>query len=85
MPSHIFTRVGYWNESIASNVAKAAKAEKSVNDPLHAQDYLGRELIKRAATALLTRLDEGEVVRCELVIARRDPPTLFDLIEESLD
>jgi hypothetical protein len=42
MPSHIFTRVGYWNESIASNVAstKAAKAEKSVNDQLHAQDYL---------------------------------------------
>ena len=42
MPSHIFTRVGYWKESIASNVAsaKAAKAEKSVNDQLHAQDYL---------------------------------------------
>jgi hypothetical protein len=42
MPSHIFTRVGYWKESIASNVAstKAAKAEKSFNDQLHAQDYL---------------------------------------------
>ena len=42
MPSHIFTRVGYWKESIASNIAsaKAAKAEKSINDQLHAQDYL---------------------------------------------
>jgi hypothetical protein len=42
MPSHIFTRVGYWKESIASNIAsaKAAKTEKSINDQLHAQDYL---------------------------------------------
>src|SRR5262249_1297422 len=42
MPSHIFTRVGYWNESIASNIAsvKAAKAEKSVGNYLHAQDYM---------------------------------------------
>ena len=42
MPSHIFTRVGYWKELIASNVAsaKAAKAEKSLSDQLHAQDYL---------------------------------------------
>jgi len=41
MPSHIFTRVGYWNESVASNIAsaKAAKAEKSY-EQLHAQDYL---------------------------------------------
>ena len=42
MPSHIYTRVGYWKESIASNVAsvKAAKAEKSVGNYLHAQDYM---------------------------------------------
>ena len=26
MPSHIFTRVGYWNDSIASNVASARSA-----------------------------------------------------------
>src|SRR4029077_21278686 len=37
MPSHIYTRVGYWKESIASNTAsvKAAKAEKSVGNYLH--------------------------------------------------
>src|SRR6187200_2269559 len=42
MPSHIYTRVGYWNESITSNTAsvKAAKAEKSVGNYLHAQDYM---------------------------------------------
>jgi hypothetical protein len=42
MPSHIFTRVGYWKESIASNVAsaRAAKAGKELHDQLHAMDYL---------------------------------------------
>jgi hypothetical protein len=42
MPSHIYTRVGYWRESVASNTAsmKAAKAEKSVGNYLHAQDYM---------------------------------------------
>jgi Tfp pilus assembly protein PilF len=42
MPSHIYTRVGYWKESINSNIAsvKAAKAEKSVGNYLHAQDYM---------------------------------------------
>jgi hypothetical protein len=42
MPSHIFTRVGYWQDSIASNIAsvKAAKADKSGSDQLHGQDYM---------------------------------------------
>jgi hypothetical protein len=42
MPSHIFTRVGYWKESIASNLAsvKAAKADKEGNDQLHGMDYM---------------------------------------------
>src|ERR1700751_3952427 len=42
MPSHIFTRVGYWKKSIASNIAsvKAAKADKEGNDQLHAMDYM---------------------------------------------
>jgi tetratricopeptide (TPR) repeat protein len=42
MPSHIFTRVGYWKESIALNIvsARAAKAEKEPIDQLHAMDYL---------------------------------------------
>jgi tetratricopeptide (TPR) repeat protein len=42
MPSHIFTRVGYWKESIESNAAsvKAAKADKEYGDQLHGSDYL---------------------------------------------
>jgi hypothetical protein len=42
MPSHIFTRVGYWQESIASNMAsaKAAKEDKETGDQVHAMDYL---------------------------------------------
>jgi len=42
MPSHIFTRVGYWKESIAANLAsvKAAKADKEAVDQLHGMDYM---------------------------------------------
>ena len=41
MPSHIFTRVGYWDESIASNIqaARAAKDAKDFHDQLHSMDY----------------------------------------------
>jgi tetratricopeptide (TPR) repeat protein len=42
MPSHIFTRVGFWKESIVANTAsvQAAKASKELGDQLHGQDYL---------------------------------------------
>jgi len=42
MPSHIFTRVGYWKESIASNTVsqRVAKDAKDFHDQLHAMDYL---------------------------------------------
>jgi hypothetical protein len=42
MPSHIFTRVGYWKESIASNAesSRVARAGKEGHDQLHAMDYL---------------------------------------------
>jgi hypothetical protein len=42
MPSHIFTRLGLWQESIESNLLSAASAQKN-NAPgneLHAKDYL---------------------------------------------
>jgi tetratricopeptide (TPR) repeat protein len=42
MPSHIFTRLGLWQESIDSNLVSAASAKKN-NAPgneLHAKDYL---------------------------------------------
>jgi hypothetical protein len=42
MPSHIFTRLGLWQESIDSNLASAAAARKNglLGDELHAIDYL---------------------------------------------
>ncbi|MFS8084147.1 MAG: hypothetical protein ACMG6H_00805, partial [Acidobacteriota bacterium] len=49
MPSHIFTRLGLWQESIQSNLASAAAAKRIVErtlpgatskDHLHALDYL---------------------------------------------
>ena len=49
MPSHIFTRLGLWDESIESNLASAAAARSQVAashsgatafDELHALDYL---------------------------------------------
>ena len=49
MPSHIFTRLGLWEESIQSNIASAEKAKNHVQkvlpgagsfDQVHAMDYL---------------------------------------------
>jgi tetratricopeptide (TPR) repeat protein len=42
VPSHIFTRLGLWQESIHSNLASAAAARKQglAGDELHATDYL---------------------------------------------
>ena len=42
MPSHIFTRLGLWDDSIASNLASAdsARTQKLAGDELHALDYL---------------------------------------------
>lgn len=42
MPSHIYTRLGMWQESIASNTAarKAAHEQDDIGEELHAMDYL---------------------------------------------
>jgi hypothetical protein len=41
MPSHTFTRVGYWQESIDANVASGAVAKRDgvVGEELHSMDY----------------------------------------------
>jgi tetratricopeptide (TPR) repeat protein len=48
MPSHIFTRVGHWNDSIASNSAAArlARAGNEPDDRLHAMDYMVYALLQ---------------------------------------
>ncbi len=42
MPSHIFTRLGLWQESVISNLAAraAARAQGDIGEELHAMDYL---------------------------------------------
>ncbi|MGQ0681746.1 hypothetical protein [Bradyrhizobium sp.] len=42
MPSHIFTRVGYWKDSIAANAesARVAKLDGEQHDQAHGMDYL---------------------------------------------
>jgi tetratricopeptide (TPR) repeat protein len=42
MPSHIYTRLGMWERSIASNLAarKAAHDQGDIGEELHAMDYL---------------------------------------------
>jgi hypothetical protein len=53
MPSHIFTRLGLWDDSIASNLAAraAAKAQGDVGEELHAMDYLTYAYLQRGRTA----------------------------------
>jgi tetratricopeptide (TPR) repeat protein len=42
MPSHTFTRLGYWQDSIETNIRSAVAAEKanSPSEVLHAYDYM---------------------------------------------
>ena len=42
MPSHTFTRVGFWKESVATNIRSAAEAEKTngIGEAMHARDYM---------------------------------------------
>lgn len=49
MPSHIFTRLGLWQESIDSNLASAtaARNDGGSGDELHARDYLVYAYLQR--------------------------------------
>jgi hypothetical protein len=49
MPSHIFTRLGLWDDSIASNLAAraAAHAQGDQGEELHAMDYLAYAYLQR--------------------------------------
>jgi tetratricopeptide (TPR) repeat protein len=56
MPSHIFTRLGYWDESIETN-ARSAQAEPDPDGAVHPMDYMvyaylqqGRNAEARAVT-----------------------------------
>jgi hypothetical protein len=49
MPSHIFTRLGLWDDSIASNLAAraAAQVQGDQSEELHAMDYLTYAYLQR--------------------------------------
>jgi len=58
MPSHIFTRVGFWRDSVAANRASADASKGLTFDALHAFDYmvyahlqLGQDAAARAVAA----------------------------------
>lgn len=53
MPSHIFTRLGLWDDSIASNQAARAAAHQQgdIGEELHAMDYLTYAYLQRGQDA----------------------------------
>jgi tetratricopeptide (TPR) repeat protein len=53
MPAHIFSRLGDWPASVASNrrSAELARAAGSANDELHARDYLVYALLQSGRSA----------------------------------
>ena len=61
MPSHTFTRVGLWQQSIDTNIASAAaaKAQKVIGEELHASDYQMYAYLQTAQDAAAKRLLEA--------------------------
>ena len=60
MPSHIFTRLGLWDDSIASNLAARAAANQQgdTGEELHAMDYLVYAYLQNGRDA-----DAAEIVQ----------------------
>ena len=61
MPSHTFTRVGYWQESIDANTASGviAKRDGSTAEELHAMDYRTYAYLQTAQDAAARALVES--------------------------
>jgi tetratricopeptide (TPR) repeat protein len=76
MPSHIFTRLGLWEDSIASNAASAAAARKhgDQGEEFHALDYLVYAYLQ------IGRNDEAEKIRDSLPTVKNvEPSSLFKI------
>ena len=81
MPSHIFTRLGLWDESIASNLASAEKARNYVSkfmpgatafDELHAVDYLVYAYLQQG------KIDEARKLTAKVgAVTKLDIPNQF--------
>lgn len=61
MPAHTFTRLGYWQESIDTNIrsAKAAREVGNTAEELHASDYEVYAYLQTAQDAAAKRLVES--------------------------
>jgi hypothetical protein len=74
MPSHTFTRVGHWEESIATNLASAAAARKAKSpaEVLHALDYQVYAYLQTAQdTAAARVIDELAAIVREIDTAEQ--------------
>jgi hypothetical protein len=73
MPSHIFTRLGFWDDSIASNRAAraAAREQGDLGEELHAMDYLTYAYLQRG------RYADAEQVVVELRSLKNLPAAQF--------
>jgi tetratricopeptide (TPR) repeat protein len=73
MPSHIFTRLGLWDDSIASNQAARAAAhlQGDLGEELHAMDYLTYAYLQRG------RYADAEHVVADLRLMKDPPATHF--------
>ncbi len=70
MPSHIFARLGYWQDDIQSNLSSKAVAEKQEDAPArgHAMDFLEYAYLQTGQTAKAKAIEEE---------ALQMPPALF--------
>ena len=71
MPSHTFTRLGYWDESIETNSASAAAARraKSLGDELHAYDYLAYAYLQSGRDAEAKKVIETAQAAAKNVVS----------------
>ena len=71
MPSHTFTRVGLWQQSIDTNIqsAAAAKEQEATGEELHASDYQMYAFLQTAQDTAAKRLLES----LPEIAARFDP------------
>jgi tetratricopeptide (TPR) repeat protein len=71
MPSHTFTRVGYWRESVETNIAseQAALTQNVIGEALHAMDYQIYAYLQMAQDRKALAVGE----RMPAVLAKWDP------------
>ena len=74
MPSHTFTRVGYWQDSINTNIASAASARSQgqTGEELHASDYMVYAYLQTGQDRAAQRLVESSIE----IFSRFDPKVL---------